>query len=247
MNLLELEIDGFGVWTGLKLDDLSQRLTAFYGPNEAGKTTLLQFVRTMLYGFSPERRRRYLPPLHGGRAGGALLVENSLGRFNISRHADDSPRTPPAGELRIVDATGALQKEHLLDRLLGRVDEATFNHVFAIGLREIQELGALGDTAAAELLYGLSTGLDRVSLIDVLRELKTSRERLLSTEGKPCQIGSLLAERDKIVGEIDELRSLSHRYSALVHQRGELDAEIKRREEERGQLEHSVRVVEAAL
>lgn len=247
MNLLELEIDGFGVWTGLKLDELSQRLTAFYGPNEAGKTTLLQFVRTMLYGFSPERRRRYLPPLHGGRAGGNLLVENSLGRFNISRYADDSPRTPPAGELRIVDATGALQKEHLLDRLLGRVDEATFNNVFAVGLREIQELGALGDTAAAELLYGLSTGLDRVSLIDVLRELKTSRERLLSTEGKPCQIASLLAERDKIAGEIDELRSLSHRYSALVHQRGELEAEIKRREEERGQLEHSVRVVEAAL
>jgi len=247
VNLLELEIDGFGAWTGLRLDDLSQRLTAFYGPNEAGKTTLLQFVRTVLYGFSPERRRRYLPPFGGGRAGGTLLVESALGRFSVERHADASPRTPPAGELRILDASGALQKEHLLDRLLGRVDEVTFNNVFAIGLREIQELGALGDTAAAELLYGLSTGLDRVSLIDVLRELRTSRERLLSPEGKPCQIASLLAERDKIAGEIHELRSVSHRYAALVHQRGELDGEIKRREEERGQLEQAVRVVEAAL
>ena len=247
MNLLELEIDGFGVWSGLKLDDLSQRLTAFYGPNEAGKTTLLQFVRTVLYGFSSERRRRYLPPLHGGRAGGTLTVECALGRFALARHADLSPRTPPAGELRIVDAAGAPQKEHLLDRLLGRVDEATFNNVFAVGLREIQELGSLGDTAAAELLYGLSTGLDRVSLVDVLRELKTSRERLLSTDGKPCQIAALMAEREKIAGEIDELRSISHRYAGLVHQRGELDAEIKRRDQERAEREQAVRVVEAAL
>ena len=247
MNLLELEIDGFGVWTGLKLDDLSQRLTAFYGPNEAGKTTLLQFVRTVLYGFSPERRRRYLPPLNGGRPGGTLTVESALGRFAVARHADLSPRTPPAGELRIVDAAGALQKEHLLDRLLGRVDEATFNNVFAVGLREIQELGSLGDTAAAELLYGLSTGLDRVSLVDVLRELKTSRERQLSTDGKPCRIAALLAEREKIAGEIDELRSISHRYAGLVHQRGELDAEIKRRDQDRAECEQAVRLVEAAL
>lgn len=247
MNLRELEIDGFGVWTGLRLDDLSQRLTAFYGPNEAGKTTLLQFVRTVLYGFSPERRRRYLPPLGGGRPGGTLAVDSSLGRFRVERHADDSPRTPPEGRLQIRDADGAPQKEHLLDRLLGRVDEATFNNVFAIGLHEIQQLGALDDTAAAELLYGLSTGLDRVSLIDVLRELKTSRERLWSTEGKPCQIAGLLAEREKISAEIAELSSISQRYAALVHQRGELDGEIKRREEERARLEQSVRLVEAAL
>ena len=135
----------------------------------------------------------------------------------------------------------------MLDRLLGRVDEATFNNVFAFGLREIQELGALSDTAAAELLYGLSTGLDRVSLVDVLRELRVSRERLLSTDGKPCQIVNLLAEREQLLGEIDELRALSHRYAALVHQNGELDSDIKRHDEEQRGLEQARRAVEAAI
>jgi uncharacterized protein YhaN len=247
VNLLELEIDGFGVWTGLKLDDLSERLTALYGPNEAGKTTLLEFVRTVLYGFSPERRRRYLPPLNGGRAGGSLRVGSSLGRFSIARHADGAPHAPTADALRVRDDSGALQNEHVVERLLGRVDEPTFTNVFAFGLREIQELGALGDTAAAELLYGLSTGIDRVSLVEVLRELRASRERLLSSEGKPCQIANLLGEREKLLGEIDELRSLSHRYAALVHQRGELEADLERRERDRAELEQAVRVVEAAL
>ena len=51
MKITDLEIDGFGVWHDLKLNNLSRRVTAFYGPNEAGKTTVMHFVR-----FSPLRR-----------------------------------------------------------------------------------------------------------------------------------------------------------------------------------------------
>ncbi len=67
MRIRQLHVDGFGIWTDLELDRLAQPLVVFYGENEAGKTTLMQFVRAMLYGFSPERRKRYLPPVHGGR------------------------------------------------------------------------------------------------------------------------------------------------------------------------------------
>ena len=70
MRIKQIDIDGFGVWNGLTLEDLSDHATVIYGPNEAGKTTLMQFVRAMLYGFTPERRKRYLPPVHGGRPGG---------------------------------------------------------------------------------------------------------------------------------------------------------------------------------
>ena len=57
MKINDLNVEGFGVWSELKIDGLSDRLGVFFGPNEAGKTTLLQFVRAMLYGFSPARRR----------------------------------------------------------------------------------------------------------------------------------------------------------------------------------------------
>ena len=67
MRISNLHVDGFGVWSGLELADLSNELNIFYGPNEAGKTTLMQFVRAMFYGFSPLRRQRYLPPVRGGR------------------------------------------------------------------------------------------------------------------------------------------------------------------------------------
>ena len=87
MKIRALEVDGFGVWSGLKLDNLSEGLSVFFGPNEAGKTTLMQFVRSVLYGFTSQRGR-YLPPLRGGRPGGSLHVAGPNGSFQISRHQD---------------------------------------------------------------------------------------------------------------------------------------------------------------
>ncbi|MBW8884897.1 MAG: AAA family ATPase, partial [Planctomycetia bacterium] len=54
MRIKRIEIDGFGVWKGLALEELSDQATVIYGPNEAGKTTLMQFVRAVLYGLTPE-------------------------------------------------------------------------------------------------------------------------------------------------------------------------------------------------
>ena len=41
MKITDLEIDGYGVWSGLRIEKLSDALNVLYGPNEAGKTTLL--------------------------------------------------------------------------------------------------------------------------------------------------------------------------------------------------------------
>ena len=89
-----------------------------------------------------------------------------------------------------------------------------FNNVFAVGLREIQELATLSDTEAAQLLYSLTVGLDRVSLVEVLRELEGSRNRMLDAGGGPCQVLQLLAEHEKLRAEIEELAAISHRYAA---------------------------------
>ena len=50
MRITALEVDGFGVWSGLKLDKMVGGLNVFR-TERAGKTTLMQFIRTVLYGF----------------------------------------------------------------------------------------------------------------------------------------------------------------------------------------------------
>lgn len=245
MKITNLDIEGFGVWTGLRVERLSDTLNVFYGPNEAGKTTLLQFIRSMLYGFSPARQR-YLPAVHGGRPGGTLDVNGPHGRFQIARYnsADDGS---PGEQLTLTAPDGTRQGEHFVKVLLSNVEESVFNNVFAVGLTEIQELATLADTEAAELLYNLTAGLDRVSLVEVLHALETSRNRILDAEGRPCQVASLLAEREKLRVEIEELETINHRFAHLAAERDQLHGEVTHLEEESNRVERLARVADLAL
>ncbi len=253
MKITDLEIEGFGVWSSLAIRELSPQLNVFYGPNEAGKTTLMQFTRAMCYGFSPGRRQRYLPPVHGGIAGGSMWVDTPDGRIQIVRHdAIGHPlgRVNISGARQASDGDSADQwhGQSVLRMLLGELDEPTFTNVFAIGLREIQELGTLSDGNAARLLYEISSGVDRVSLGEVMRELETSRERLLShTDDKPSQIADLYATRAKLRSEIEELGAAGRRFSRLGGQRDQHHREIARLETEIAHLEGRLQTHDLAL
>ncbi len=85
MHIKDVDIQGFGVWHDLQIQDLNPALTVFYGPNEAGKSTIMQFLRAMLYGFTPARRAKYLPPLRGGKAGGRLGLHHERETWNLRR------------------------------------------------------------------------------------------------------------------------------------------------------------------
>lgn len=244
MKIANVKIEGFGVWSDLDLGKLDRQLTVFYGPNEAGKTTLLEFIRSMIFGFAPGRRKRYLPPVSGATGGGSLAITSPQGNFEIVRR--DGGRDPIEGDLRLLGPDGTMQSEHVLSAVLCGVDEPTFNNVFAVGLRDIQELGTLGDTAAADMLYGLTTGLDRISLADVLRELAASRARILSDDARSSQISQLSAQRERIVTELEHLRSQSRDYGELIGRRQQLDRHIEQAEVEATELERSARLLDVA-
>ena len=214
VKITALEIDGYGAWSGLKVERLADGLNVLYGPNEAGKTTLL-WLRPLGALRLFAERRHYLPPLRGGRPGGWIEVAGPAGRFQIARH-DDAGGKPGSEELALTAADGTRQGEHMLKVLLSNIDEPIFSNVFAVGLREMQELGTLSDSKAAEFLYNCSAGVDRVSLVDVLGELETSRNRILDRSGGPCQVAQLLAEREKLRQDIEQLDNLVRRYGQLA-------------------------------
>lgn len=246
MKIKDIEIEGFGVWSGLTVDSLPDGMTVFYGPNEAGKTTLMQFLRAMLYGFTPERRTRYLPPVYGGRPGGAMRVTGPGGGYEIARRAQlNDPGV--AGQLTVTSGDGMVQGQHRLAMLLGQVDESIFTNVFAIGLRELQELSTLDDTAAADELYKLSSGLDRVSLVDVMRQLKGARGQVVGPTPDQGQMQSLLVKRDKLRDEQEQWISRGKRWSELAAQKRSHLVEIEELLQRKEQWELESKSIETAM
>lgn len=249
MRIKDIQVDGFGVWSGLSVDSVPESMTLFYGPNEAGKTTLMQFLRAMFYGFTPERRGRYLPPVYGGVPGGAIRVTGPGGGYEVRRHAQLTDSSV-VGQLMVTGQDGLSQGQHRLNSLLGGIDEPIFTNVFAIGIRELQELSTLDDTSAADELYKLSSGLDRVSLVDVLRSLRGGRGKLLGKERGEEQeaavLDSLIARRERLRDEVEQLSRQGRRWSELASQRRAQDAEIEQLLERIARWQTEQRCVEVA-
>jgi uncharacterized protein YhaN len=245
MKITDLKIEGFGVWRDLVLRGMSPELTVFYGPNEAGKSTLMQFMRSVLYGVSPMRRERYLPPVKGGRPGGWLKVQTDHGPLTINRYADRGPND--VGKVTIIKADGEEQGDRLLREALEHVDEPTYNNIFAVGLREVQELGSLSDTAAAQWLYRLTSGLDRISLYDVIHMLEGTRLRLLNSWEEKSELRTLLSRQEQLRGELDELVAKGRRWAQSAVKLRELADEVNQRQAEAKAIAARARRLEVAI
>lgn len=243
MIIKDLQIDGFGVWSDLELAQLDGGLTLLYGENETGKTTLLEFVRSVLYGYDDERRQKYLPPVRGGLGGGTLGVNTHAGQFRIRRRAEGEGHQ---GRLDLTSYNGTAQDLRQMKKILADLDESTFKNVFALGLSEIQELGSLSGGGAAEFLYDLAVGSGGVSLTEVQRELEGARSRLLSGE-RSAHVSKLLDERNKLLADIEQLRALGRNYTLLADERQRLADDVERCELESTELHASADIFEAAV
>ena len=249
MKITDVQVDGFGVWKGLTVESISDEITVFCGYNEAGKTTMMQFIRSMMFGFSPDRLSKYTPPVYGGLAGGSMDIATPTGVFEIQRHVDPNRHSDPIGDLAITDAhDGSVHGRAHLNSLMSDIDESIFTNVFAIGLREIQELGALNSTAAAEQLYKLTSGLDRVSLIDVMRDLKKRRENITSPDPKAeSRLTTLSERRQKLLREIDDLKQRSKRWSRMAGETTDINNQLSDIQKELSRVEQQSRLIEIAM
>ena len=91
MRLLHVHVDNFGTLRNFDLT-LHEGLNALYMENGCGKSTLIAFLKCMLYGLAESRsrdlseneRKHYLP-WQGGSFGGSLLLEHEDTPLRIVR------------------------------------------------------------------------------------------------------------------------------------------------------------------
>src|SRR5258705_10280737 len=88
MKIRGWRVKGFGHFTDYDLNDLSEGVNVLLGPNEAGKSTLLAYIRGMLFGFpSGNTSEPKYPTAPGVAHGGQLLLESDGDDFVIERYS----------------------------------------------------------------------------------------------------------------------------------------------------------------
>ncbi len=196
MRLLRLAIDGFGMFQDRRLPDQGEfipGLVVLSGPNESGKSTLLAFLRRVLYGYPDARSRENpYPPLAGGRHGGRVLLSDEAGkRIWIERFSGSK-----GGPVRIYEDGGVELPAATLSSLLAHIPREVYHGVFAFALSELTRLGTLDTEGVRDRIYGAGLGT-AVSPAKVAQELAKWQAEILKPRGKARVNDSAAVLRDR--------------------------------------------------
>jgi uncharacterized protein YhaN len=197
MQLREIHIDGFGIICNKHVTGISSGTNVLYGPNEFGKSTLLEFVRRMLFGF---RGTNPYPALSGGAYGGRLVCELVNGKkITISRKEGRS-----GGLVKISGDSGDLSGQEELDKILGLISQKFYQNIYAIGLDELQTIRTLEEDEIKNHIYGAGLGLGNISLKEI-RDTFSKQADAIFKPGGSVQLMPVLykdiREKEKAIGE----------------------------------------------
>ena len=229
MKIERIHVESFGPLTGF--DTGSQALgplVVVLGPNEAGKSTLFNFLTTALYGFQPASRdRNPHVPWGSDEAGGRIQLKLGEDSYvDVERRL----RSSPMGTLTQGGKSRELRNQPL--PWVEHVPRTVFRQVFAITLADLagldeetwariqdRVLGSMGATdlrparAVAETLEREASEIWRPNRRgnQLLREaqdtIRTLRSRRREALHRDRDIRALVEEREKVQLRLSEVRS----------------------------------------
>jgi len=197
MRLNAIHLPAYGPFTGASLD-LSEgqgRLEVVYGPNEAGKSSLLRAISDFLFGIPGQTRDDFLHPYASLRI--RASIERGGERLECVR------RKANTKSLRFADDEEPVPEE--LFRSFVPIDNLDiFQTMFglnAVRLRQGGEELLKGQSEFGQLLFSAAAGIE--GLHGVLKDLNEQAERLFKPRATTTAIARIL---DRLKESKDRLR-----------------------------------------
>ncbi|MCQ6273390.1 AAA family ATPase [Bacillus sp. V3B] len=226
MEIVEIYIYGYGKFEDTKFSHLHHH-QVFFGENEAGKSTIMSFIHSILFGFPTKQQSelRY-EPKKGAKYGGQLIIMfPNEGKVIIER-----VKGKAIGDVVVKLENGRIGGEVLLKELLSSIDKDLYQSIFSFNLYGLQNVhqmkgedlgrflfstGTVGSDVLVRVENELSKELDsrfkpngrNPSLNIKLKELRGLRNELRKAEENNDQYVSLLAKKDSIEKQMKVIKS----------------------------------------
>jgi len=209
MKLGQLSVDNFGIFYQREWH-FSPGFQLIYGPNEAGKSTLLQLIRQTLFGFPKQHPLQFED--HSGEMSARVTFDLADGRHGWFRRRK--------GTQRVVQ--GELTAERELDeatlkKSFGGASNDLYERVFAFSLADLAagEAG-LAQADLREALFGVSLG-GMSRFLALQTELDQRIEGLFTVRGrKGKEINRLILEIDQAKNQWRDASVRPRDYEALI-------------------------------
>jgi uncharacterized protein YhaN len=221
MKIQKIHIDGFGVWNDKDFGPLDPGLNVFYGPNEAGKSTLMGFIRSMFFGFEKRGSSRRYEPTKGGSHGGWLDLLVGETRLRLERTQGRHVRGTVT-----VNTGDATSDESALERLLGGTTKTLYHNVFAFGLEELEQFHTLQENEIATHISGAGLGIGAARWTAVQKDLEDRQSSLFLARGQNSTINVAFKELDAVREDLERTEHQPQDYLAAHEAKGRLASEL---------------------
>ncbi len=222
LKIEELHIYGYGKFENKHFKLGQSNLSVIYGENEAGKSTIMSFIHSILFGFPTKQQseNRY-EPKRGTSYGGYLMIKTENGdRIKIERIPGKF-----GGQVVIELEEGSTENEDFLQSLLGGVDKETYRSIFSFdvhGLQQIQKMDA--DQIGKYLFLSSIYGAD--ALFSIEDSLTKQLDHLYKPNGKRPLLNEGLTKLKESAGQLQEAKGKINHYEYLIKKRDSVQKQL---------------------
>lgn len=215
MRLKEIYIYGYGKFRDLHIKNLAD-LQIFYGENEAGKSTIMSFVQSMLFGFPPKQQSsqpRYEPKTGSSYGGKIIMASEKFGEVAIERI-----RGKAAGDVMILLEDGTVKGEEFLREMLNGMDRQMFESVFSFHLEGLQQVHRLKEEDIAKYLIAAGTvGTDL--LLQAEQHFQKELQQLFKPGGRKPRINIQIKQLREQEQLLKKARKENIKYETLLKEK----------------------------
>ncbi|MBV7392331.1 AAA family ATPase [Enterococcus sp. ALS3] len=211
MWIKKAEITSFGKLKQQKfLFEANNQLV--FGLNEAGKSTLYQFIQAMLFGFPTKKKKGadYSPTDGSGFGGKLTIVHSTLGEIQIERFKNKNK-----GKAQLRFADGTVGDEGRLVQLLYPLNINLFQDVFTFQQEQLQQLEQLQENKLHDAL--ISLGLSGSNqLFTQKNQLQQQAETLYRPRGRKLPLNLALEKLEQLTEKIQQKEQQEKNFQELV-------------------------------
>lgn len=215
MRLNRLDLTRYGKFTDCSIDfgvptPGQPDLHIVYGPNEAGKSTMLAAFLDLLFGIETRTRFNFLHPNPTMRIGGSLQLGGTPRELIRVKRAQGS----------LLDANERPVAEAILAGELGGMDRDTYRARFSLDDDTLEAggesiLASKGDLG--QLLFSASAGL--ADLSNTLTALRAEADGFYRFHAHNTELGTYKASLASLREQREQIDTVAARYAALVDER----------------------------
>lgn len=237
MKVRGITIYGYGRFEDYRLQDLPD-LTVITGPNEAGKSTIMSFIHSILFGFPPKSELRYEPKKHSKYGGMLLLETEHYGKVRIER-----VKGKAAGDVSVFCSDGTCGGEDLLREILGPIDRDFYQEIFSFNIHGLQNVQRLKGEQLNRFLFSAGAiGSER--LLEAEQWLEKEMDRWFKKSGTKPLINQQINRLKELERQVARGKERADEYGNLLKLRDEYDRklaslreEIRNREEKKEEMQ----------